>query len=427
MMFKLTRTHRLGAMLVMTGLYFVVELVVGVTTGSLALLADSFHMLSDVLALTAAAVALRMAKRSATATFTYGFQRAELLGALANGIFLLALCFTIAVDAISRLINPEAVNNPRLVVIVGLVGLMINVIGMFLFTDHGHHHGHSHGHVHGHSHSHAHSRSPGHSPDLVTSTSQDVVVNAIVEDVENPADHYHEPDQIHDLNHVHHHGLSHVQDDDQASRNGNEGKGTKTRKSLQSLNMQGVFLHVAGDFLGSVVVVVSAVAMWRGDFSWENRVDPIASLVIDAILIYACLPLVFQTGKILLNQVPHHIDIASLRRELMALPDVIGIHENHVWALSDHKIVASCHVKVAKCCQFNALSPQIKQIFHAAGIHSTTIQPEQAAPSSIAASQYTSDDAIGISGDRDSPSEDDCLLRCEPEDCAKLVCCPKST
>lgn len=119
----MSRSARIICMLVLTTTYFVVELVIGLTTNSLALLADSFHMISDVLALLVALVAIRYAKLQSNSKYTYGFQRAELLGALSNGIFLLALCLTIAVDAIVRLARPEKINNPRMVFIVGMVGL----------------------------------------------------------------------------------------------------------------------------------------------------------------------------------------------------------------------------------------------------------------------------------------------------------------
>lgn len=122
-------------MLSLTGSYFIVELVVGITTNSLALVADSFHMASDVLALIVALAGIRMARRDPTNQYSYGFQRAELLGALVNGIFLLGLCFTIAVDAIARITGPEVIERPRLVFIVGTVGLggMFSLLAHSLF------------------------------------------------------------------------------------------------------------------------------------------------------------------------------------------------------------------------------------------------------------------------------------------------------
>uniref|UniRef100_A0A914DKX4 Solute carrier family 30 member 1 n=1 Tax=Acrobeloides nanus TaxID=290746 RepID=A0A914DKX4_9BILA len=108
----------------------------------MALIADSFHMLSDVMALGIAYGCVKIAERS-TKSNTFGWVRAEVLGALVNGVFLLALCFTIFVESITRIFEPDKIKDPFKVFIVGVIGLLINLIGLTLF------HGHSHG---GHAH-----------------------------------------------------------------------------------------------------------------------------------------------------------------------------------------------------------------------------------------------------------------------------------
>jgi len=74
---------------------------------------------------------------------TYGWVRAEVLGALINSVFLIALCFTIFIEAIQRLTHSDVIEQVDLLLYVGIAGLVINVIGLALF--HGHGHGHSHG------------------------------------------------------------------------------------------------------------------------------------------------------------------------------------------------------------------------------------------------------------------------------------------
>jgi len=144
-----TKTFRLLAMLCLTFSYFLIELVVGNITKSVALVADSFHMLSDVISLVIAIVAVRIVKRRSDIN-TYGWVRAEVVGANINTVFLLALCLTIVFDAIRRFVDPEPIENINLLLIVGSVGLGINIIGLFLFQGfHGHSHG---GNSHGHSH-----------------------------------------------------------------------------------------------------------------------------------------------------------------------------------------------------------------------------------------------------------------------------------
>lgn len=77
---------------------------------------------------------------------TLQWQRAEVLGALINGVFLLALCLSIFLEAIQRFFEPQEVGTPKLVLAVGSAGLASNILGLFLFHDHGHSHGGDHGH-----------------------------------------------------------------------------------------------------------------------------------------------------------------------------------------------------------------------------------------------------------------------------------------
>lgn len=165
-LFFRTKTFRLISMLCLTLSFFVVELVVGNITNSVALVADAFHMLSDVISLVIATVAVRISRQRSDIN-TYGWVRAEVVGANINTVFLLALCLTIVFDAIKRFIQPEPIENVDLLLIVGSIGLGINIIGLFLFQGfHGHSHGgSSHGHSHtDNSHGHSHSDSShGHS------------------------------------------------------------------------------------------------------------------------------------------------------------------------------------------------------------------------------------------------------------------------
>ncbi|KAL8185359.1 UNVERIFIED_CONTAM: hypothetical protein K2H54_048089, partial [Gekko kuhli] len=140
------RRVRLMCMLALTFLFFVLEVVVSRVTASLAMLSDSFHMLSDVMALVVALVAVRFAQRTrATKKNTFGWVRAEVMGALVNAVFLTALCFTIFLEAIERFTEPHEIQQPLVVIGVGVAGLLVNLLGLCLFHQHGTGHGHSHG------------------------------------------------------------------------------------------------------------------------------------------------------------------------------------------------------------------------------------------------------------------------------------------
>ncbi|KAI8086480.1 cation efflux family-domain-containing protein [Halteromyces radiatus] len=141
----LSRTNRIYIMMFLNGGFFVTEIVIGYYVSSLSLIADSFHMLNDLISLAVALWAIRLAKRPNPnqSKYSYGWQRAEILGALLNGVFLLALCFTILMEAIQRFIHMEPMTNPIMVLITGGAGLVANILGLFLFHEHGHGHNHA--------------------------------------------------------------------------------------------------------------------------------------------------------------------------------------------------------------------------------------------------------------------------------------------
>ncbi|KAF8431359.1 cation efflux protein [Terfezia claveryi] len=147
----MSRSARIVTLLVIDSMFFLLEIIVGYAVHSLALVADSFHMLNDVFSLLVALWAIKLSRQKSTSSYTYGWQRAEVLGALTNGVFLLALCLTIFLEAIQRFFEPQVIKNPVLILIVGSCGLASNIVGIALFHDHGHAHGAKaeHGHTHG--------------------------------------------------------------------------------------------------------------------------------------------------------------------------------------------------------------------------------------------------------------------------------------
>lgn len=113
--------------LVLTGTFMVVEVVGGILSGSLALLADAGHMLTDTMALALAAVAFQVSKRPADTTLTYGYQRFQILAAFVNGLSLLFIVGWIFYEAVNRFIAPQEVLGQTML-IVAVAGLVVNII-----------------------------------------------------------------------------------------------------------------------------------------------------------------------------------------------------------------------------------------------------------------------------------------------------------
>ena len=107
--------------------FLVVEVIIGLLTGSLALLSDAVHMVSDVGALALALGAAHLAQRGAAGNRTYGFRRAEPLGAFVNGLLLVVACLVIFKTAVSRLVGGSPDIEAWPVLIAGIIGLGINL------------------------------------------------------------------------------------------------------------------------------------------------------------------------------------------------------------------------------------------------------------------------------------------------------------
>ncbi|KAI1138213.1 cation efflux protein [Hypoxylon sp. FL0543] len=152
-----SKTTRISIMLAIDVAFFLVELISGFLVHSLALMADAFHMLNDIISLIIGLWAVTVAQRATTNKFSYGWVRAEILGAAFNAVFLIALCVSIILEALTRFIEPQEVSNPKLILIVGCCGLVSNLVGFVVLGGHGHDHGdHSHDDDHDHGHDHVH-------------------------------------------------------------------------------------------------------------------------------------------------------------------------------------------------------------------------------------------------------------------------------
>ena len=145
------------------------------------------------------------------------------------------------------------------------------------------------------------------------------------------------------------------------------------------MNTRGVLLHIAGDALGSVGVMLSAAVIAFTSWPYRTLSDPLASLAIVLLIVLGTLPLLRQSTRVLLEMVPAQVDLAALRARLLALPGVLSLHDLHVWQLDSARVVGSLHVIVdrgAAANDYRRIIDDVKGVLHAGGVHYSTVQPE---------------------------------------------------
>jgi cobalt-zinc-cadmium efflux system protein len=278
--------HRLGgdrrvltAALVLLGGLVVVEVVFGIVGGSLALLADAGHMLTDVGALAFALFAASMAARPAQGRWTYGYSRLEILAAQLNGLTLLLVGAWIVFAAVVRLVDPPEVHG-GIVLVVALTGVAVTLAATALLS----------------------------------------------------------------------------------------------RASRESLNVRGAFLHVATDlaaFAGTAAA--GALVLATG---WD-RFDPLASLGVAALMFWAAWSLLRDSTRILLESAPGDIDPEEVGRMLVAEPEVVEVHDLHVWTVTSGFPALSAHVLVAGGADCHAVRRRLEETLRARfELTHTTLQVE---------------------------------------------------
>jgi cobalt-zinc-cadmium efflux system protein len=252
---------------VLIGTFFLVEAVAGFLTGSLALLSDAGHMLTDVIGLGMALAAIQVASRfdrRRSSTHTFGVYRLEILAAFVNAMLLLAVAAWVLVEAVRRLTgDPEVLGLPMLVV--ATLGLVVNLVAFALLR----------------------------------------------------------------------------------------------RGSQESLNVEGAYLEVVADTVGSVGVIVAAVLLQLFGWTWA---DPVVAALIGLWIVPRALRLGRKAVRILLQAAPPHVDPVAVERDLRAIVGVIDVHDLHVWTLTSDMEAASAHLVVADDADHHSVLDRAREV-----------------------------------------------------------------
>lgn len=269
----------LGLSLVLLVAFMAAEVVFGILASSLALLADAAHMLTDAAALALALVAASLAARPAGGRWTFGFGRAEILAAQANGLTLLLLGGWIVFEAVRRLVSPLEV-DAEIVGLVAVAGIAVNLVVVALLA--------------------------------------------------------------------------------QAQR--------------QSLNVRGAYLHILTDLAAFAGTGVAAgLILLTG---WD-RFDPLASLLVAALMLAAAWSLLRESGRIFLEGAPASAAPAEVGPAIARHPGVVEAHDLHVWTVTDGFPALSAHVLVQQGADCHRIRLELEKLLHERfAIDHTTLQVE---------------------------------------------------
>ncbi|EED16115.1 cation diffusion facilitator family metal ion transporter, putative [Talaromyces stipitatus ATCC 10500] len=356
----LNQSQRLELVISISLCFFIAEISVGFYTKSLALVADAFHYLNDLIGFVVAFAALKIsAKKNSPQDLSFGWQRSRLLGAFFNGVFLLALGVSIFLQSIERFVSLQ----PLLSFTVGPYKLNPRWLSadFFLLPEHDH----------------SRNELPGAADTPVNTEDGTGQVFA-----------------VHD-NHRH--------------------NNLQPTKKGYDLGMLGVLIHVLGDAANNVGVIISALVIWLTTYPARYYADPAVSMAIAIVILTTSIPLVRNSGKILLESVPKGINLGDIRHDLETIPGVLSVHELHVWHLNQEKALASVHVAISNetVSDFVQIAKTMNDCFHSYGIHSATVQPEMG-------SILTSGSATSVDGQDDWSQL--CQVKCGAS-CEVLTCC----
>lgn len=255
----------------------VLQVVVGVATGSLSLLTDSAHLLTDVAGIGMALGAVVLASRPTRAHRTFGLYRLEVLSALANAVLLLVVAVWAVFEAVGRIGDPPDVPGWP-VLVVGAVGLASNLVALRILS------------------------------------------------------------------------------------------------AGESLVAEGARLEVLADTIGSVGVIVGAVVIIT---TGAVVADAWVGLAIGVWIVPRSLRLATDALRVLLQAAPAGVDLEAVESDLGAIPDVVGVHDLHVWTLTSDMEVLTAHVVVATGSDHHGVLDRAREVLSTGyGIHHATLQVE---------------------------------------------------
>lgn len=321
---KKVARKRLYLVSVVCLVFMVGETLGGYFAGSLAVMTDAAHLLVDLTSFIISLLSLWLSSRPATHTLSFGWHRAEILGALLSIFTIWVVTGVLVYLAVERLVSGDYTIEGDIMLITSGCAVLANII--MAVTLHQSGHGHSHGGLtsQGHGHSHAHG------PAAVARSGEDC-----------------------------------------------ERKDGGQRRQANA-SVRAAFVHVVGDLLQSVSVLVSAIIIF---FKPEYKMaDPICTFLFSVLVLCTTFTIMRDILVVLMEGTPSGVKYGEVRAGLLAVKGVTAVHNLHVWALTMNQAVLSAHVAIDESADSQTVLREMTQAcFSAFNFHSVTIQMERQA------------------------------------------------
>ncbi|XP_012149320.2 proton-coupled zinc antiporter SLC30A2 isoform X1 [Megachile rotundata] len=264
-------------------IFMIAEIVGGVLSNSLAIATDAAHLLTDFASFMISLFSIWVASRPATRKMPFGWYRAEVIGALTSVLMIWIVTGILFYLAVERIIHKDFELDVTVMLITSAVGVAINLImGLSL---------HQHGHTHGHGHGHHHERD---------SRKPNSVENGKID-----------------------------QDFFEEKKN---------------INVRAAFIHVVGDFIQSVGVLVAALVIYFKP-TW-SIVDPICTFLFSLLVVLTTVAIIKDVMNVLMEGIPKGFEYSQVESTFMQIEGVVKVHNLRIWALSLDKTALSAHLAI---------------------------------------------------------------------------------
>ena len=313
-------------------LFVALQLVGGILANSIAIMSDTAHLAADLIGFLISIFSIKLALRPADKALSYGYDRAEILGTILSVVFLWGLTVWLLYEATLRIFNPPKIQEDFMM-ITAWAGLLFNIIQLTIL---------GHGHSHGHDHSHG--------------------------DDTHHGDHHAHGKHAHGNKNEKKNALTQPLIEGQ----NNQGEVVKVEKKQKNINIESAELHVLGDLLSSVGVIVASIIISL--FDNATIADPICTYFFSIIVVANSLPIIRRCLHVLMEGSPDDYDVLAVEEAFKNIEGVQDVHDIHIWAISNGVHSLSAHIKSDKPLETLKLATEMCQ--KKFNITHTTIQVE---------------------------------------------------